>query len=250
MLNRTGHWWTRRRIWYYGGKQLQQRTAKNQHRITVTLEFFTLLVVGIGVYISLRSLNISEESMEVGQTSYLYVSDGTFDLTYANPADAWHSHWPGVTVNCSFIVHNEGNTPARLLSLKRRYTQVAGWSREEQSSFEHVSGTSLAPRSQQFYDFEELFQLSEKAWDRAILDFQAPADEFSRITRLKRDDILQLNAMLSFQDVFGKERQVTWCWRANLLVLFKRTIDKETGSYMIDAIRPLAPTPLRYCQAP
>src|ERR1039457_2121971 len=123
MLNRTGRWWNRRRLWYHGTAPLR-KVADRPHPITITLGLMSPILGLVALFMSIQSLRLSEaalntsqQSMKVGQRAYLSITDTV--LTIIPSKDLWKGT-PGklvVQLSLTGILHNLGNTPASIEKL-------------------------------------------------------------------------------------------------------------------------------------
>lgn len=111
MLKRSGHWWNRRRVWYYD--RTEQSTSPRPHSLTVRLALLSPLLALVATAISLVSLRRSQTSVEIGQRAYLNIRFQTLGpspprVAIIGGVEARESGiWtPKITIT------NLGNTPA------------------------------------------------------------------------------------------------------------------------------------------
>jgi hypothetical protein len=112
VLRRTGHWWTKGRVWYYEPKRAE-KTADKPHPVAVGLALLSPLLAVVATCISLGALYTSQKAMTVSQRAYISISDGYLSFS-------------GTHLNYAFTVRNLGNTPAASVLLKYLYRAPFG----------------------------------------------------------------------------------------------------------------------------
>jgi hypothetical protein len=85
-----------------------ERNWKLSIDIAAVTTVLSTLLSGLALYASFRSLNVSNQSMVVGQRAYLSISDGKLEVSGDEKAIGRKPY----SVSCKFLLQNLGNTPA------------------------------------------------------------------------------------------------------------------------------------------
>ncbi len=116
MLKRTGYWWNKKRVWYYGEERARKRAAK-PHGLTILFGFLSPLLAVVATIISVRSLQTNQQSMKLGQRAYLTVSNCKIVLTPNQPLLRGFAP-SNIYSTMTSVVHNSGNTPASVVFIE------------------------------------------------------------------------------------------------------------------------------------
>jgi hypothetical protein len=171
----------------------QKRVAERPHRITILIGIFSPTVGICALIISLFSLRTSVQSLEIGQRAYLSMDSGSFYLS-EGPHDMGTLDLEWVVL--AGIVHNTGNTPARIKKTLTTYKLSDGWS---------ISKTSLLQRSSDPRAGlpVELAAKSDNKWSYGIMaELLLPLGRFwsnnDRLKRMPQANLVSQCTMLFF----------------------------------------------------
>ena len=105
MLKRSGHWWNRKRIWYYHDSESSE--SPKPHTITIILGCMSPLLAIAATAISILSLQTSQQSLKLGQRAYLRVPFGNVEIARDRHGFS--------RLSVKYEIQNIGNTPANSL---------------------------------------------------------------------------------------------------------------------------------------
>ena len=180
------------------------KVADRPHPITISfLLLSTVLspVVGlVAVYISLRSLGVTEKNMEIGQRAYLTVTQTAFSTSLKNARD---SLIPGLKqadhvlqLRYSFVLHNVGNTPGKIADISTDLRCPSGW---RCYAVYHNNPALIGPRS----------DIRVDGGADAVLTTAA----FERYAAKAADQPVEGKSHIEYFDEFKRHDSVDWCWR-------------------------------------
>jgi hypothetical protein len=161
-------------------------------------------IVGVvAVFISMRSLAVTEKNMELGQRAYLTVTNTSVSTGAKDPLK---SSVPGlkpqdhvIQIGYSFLLHNVGNTPARIEEISTNLTcpTATGW---KCYGVYHNNPALIGPRSDVRVD----------AGADAVLTDAA----FQEYSHGAGDHAIEGKSQMDYLDQFSQKDSVEWCWRA------------------------------------
>jgi hypothetical protein len=164
----------------------------------------------VGFRISSQSLNVSQEALatsqtglEIGQTAYVALTDGTMKIeSYGARSD--HQL---VSLKLAFKIANVGNTPADLKRLTLEPELPAGW-----------SVSALAANKSFIWGDDTGKHIGDKLAIGYIGQHSSTElHEFQYALHAPKDAPLprmRLIGHLRYTNVFGHERVTKWCWQA------------------------------------
>src|SRR5689334_9552823 len=90
----------------------KESVAPRPHGLTLLIGLMAPLIAVVALVISLRSLNLGENSMKIGQRAYLNITKGEVTI---KPSDVPpHGNDVRIDVSYNFDINNLGNTPAQI----------------------------------------------------------------------------------------------------------------------------------------
>jgi hypothetical protein len=80
MLKRTGHWWNRKRIWYFSSEEQNRQTTALSLAplISVTIAAMSLLVTGL---ISFQAFKVNERTFLLGHQPRIQIKNSSVEWT-------------------------------------------------------------------------------------------------------------------------------------------------------------------------
>jgi hypothetical protein len=192
------------------------KIADRPHWITIVLGFISPAVAVAALIISFRSLDMSKETLKVGQAAYLSIREGRLSA-YNRGEQAMASVIPVplAEVRYSFVVQNLGNTPARITDIRLRLLQPWGWQPAEwfqkltHDRLVSSSPADIGPKSTVIQSGSIPVKFPATDVHR-IFPSLSPHNSPSRI-----DDVsmrVELQGRLEYTDIFKQQKDLSWCW--------------------------------------
>jgi hypothetical protein len=204
----AGHWWNRKRIWYY--TDAEDIVAPKPHPITIRLAYLAPALAVVAVVMSIASFNTSRQSLETGQRAYL-----SFVLqSYSIQKEVTDDGRSFITLRTKLAIRNVGNTPAFVDSAFHGFNDVRG--------VKTTGGTAstiwikdVSPKEDQVID--EAVPVSEDA------------------------DSIEYYGTLKWHDVFNRRHESFWCRQFFETKMDKRLRVTSCGPARWPELRPFAP---------
>ena len=195
------------------------KTADRPHWITIIIGVLSPTLAVVALAISLRSLNISEQSMKIGQRAYVAISNGELRVTRLGMPGP-----PEISAEIKVVVKNLGNTPAHFSDVKIEYVFPKGWnlpSPERRPN--HSVPDDITQKGEAAWTYIDDFEITDDAWQKFQTEAESIRKTYEAASRAPKGkpvllqwevtrEELRIKGDLTYLDVFNEKHHVTWCW--------------------------------------